>query len=136
MDAVNKAGSKKKNRTIKKEIDSVDKELFSLISAWKKKYGEVVIEPDYTEEEEAEKKEAKQNDLIDSLQKQVKALEKETVRDFLQSSILSKKEINQVCDYINQGHKDSAKTVLQYTTMSLADKKRCCELIDEWPDNI
>lgn len=39
-------------------------------------------------------------------------MEKESIKDFLQASILSKKEVNQICDYINKGEKASAKTVL------------------------
>ena len=49
---------------------------------------------------------------------------------------MSKKEINQVYDYINQGERGSAKSYLQFKTLSMADKEKCNMLIDEWPEDV
>lgn len=60
----------------------------------------------------------------------------DTIKEFLESSILSKKEINQVYDYINSGQRDAAKQYLDLTTMEFKQRNEAKKLIDEWPKNI
>lgn len=111
----------------------MDMQLSQLIHSYKSKHGEVVIQKEMeTNTQIAEE----DGDIFQQLQNRVNALSKETIQDFLLSSILSKKEINTVYDYINQGEEESAKTFIQYTTLTMAEKNRACELISEWPKDV
>lgn len=111
----------------KDEIHPIDKELFSLIASWKRKYGPIELAPDEEEEEKKQKKLKKEQteSLLSGLQEQIKVWQSgETVKEFLESSILSKKEINQIYDYINDGQLESAKSFLDLTTVDFHDKKK------------
>ena len=127
----------KEKKVEEKSLDAIDTELFSLISSWKNKYGPVTIEKDRDEKAEKEKNKKKTENLISELRGQMSALSSgETVKEFLESSILSKKEINQLCEHINRGQRDFAKQFLDLTTMEFKDRNTAKKLIDEWPDNI